>query len=115
MEGVQNVEQISLSKPKQDKKISQDSYDFRCRLLVAFFLFRGRPMGAGLNRRPTRVSILLMNRSDPNGCPLKVEGRILLAMASSSGSRSSFFHRSPVRLVGYSENDKIPDVSCPAM
>ena len=45
--------------------VSQDSYYICRRFFPALVFLRGRPIGAALRRRPTRVSILLINRSDP--------------------------------------------------
>ncbi len=76
-------------------RTNQDSYYWLCRFFSVSVFLRGRPIGAGLSRRPRRVSSLLMNRSDPKGRPLKVAPRILPIIRSSSGSWSRRLHRSP--------------------
>ncbi len=86
----------TTSQTSQKQKTSQHSYYFLDRFILVFVFLGGRPIGTALSRLPSKVSILLMNRSDPNGYPLKVDVRIVTVIRSSSGSCSSLFQRSPL-------------------
>jgi len=61
----------------QDESHERHSYYFHRRFFLAFGFLCGRPIGPALSRCPTRVSILLMNRSDPKTRLLNVFLRIV--------------------------------------
>ncbi len=67
-EALPGTRKVRTGKVRESQE-SQDSYYFVGCFFLVFVFLRGRPIGAGLRRRPRRVSSLVMNRSDRKGRP----------------------------------------------